>query len=214
VSLLRSLGEGALILYPGFAPGALIPASFGGTLCADPQSRNSGKRDMQLIRCTAKLRKEMGLRDSDLFKGSVADSALGPWHANLIYINRRKCVLFVNDRTFFNFIVVDVRRSEIRKLHQLFLSYLYPVLAEEGFANCEREQIASEYKEVRYVKSTNRSVLGSMNDLTIHYKYRIMMEANIAGMDNTDITYMINRIPMGALKYAYPIEELRKVVRG
>ena len=106
--------------------------------------------NMQLIRCTAKLRKEMGVKDSDLFRGDVHLATLGPWHANLIYINRRKCILFANDATLFNFIVPDVNRSAIRDLQNLFLGFLHPVLAQEGFSQGQREELAAEYAKVVY----------------------------------------------------------------
>ncbi len=57
---------------------------------------------MQLIRCTKKLQKEMGLKQSGLCTEEPRFLYLGPWHANLIHIDRRKCILFVNDNTLFN----------------------------------------------------------------------------------------------------------------
>ena len=72
---------------------------------------------MQLIRCTGKLQKEMGLKKTDLLEAEPHFSYLGSWHANLIHIDRRKCVLFVNDKTLFNFIAPDVYRTEIRNLN-------------------------------------------------------------------------------------------------
>jgi hypothetical protein len=103
---------------------------------------------MQLIRCTKKLQKEMGLKPSDLCAEEPRFSYLGPWHANLIYINRRKCLLFANDRTLFNFIVPDVSRENIRKIEKLFTSYLSCILADEGFEEADRERILSEYDEM------------------------------------------------------------------
>ncbi|MBU1533963.1 hypothetical protein KKF84_01515, partial [Myxococcota bacterium] len=120
---------------------------------------------MQIIQCTAKLRKEMGVVDSALYEGNVNEGVLGPWHANLISIDRRKCVLFANDKTLFNFLVPDVRRPQIRDLGQLFLQFLFPVLSQEGFTETECEKIASEYNEVQFAKSSSRAVLGSMNEL-------------------------------------------------
>ena len=75
---------------------------------------------MQLIRCTKKLQKEMGLKPSDLCAEEPRFSYHGPWHANLIHIDQRKCVLFVNDKTLFNFIVPDLSKAQIRDLDKLF----------------------------------------------------------------------------------------------
>jgi hypothetical protein len=72
---------------------------------------------MQLIHGTKKLQKEIGLKQSDLCTEEPSFSYLGPWYANLLHIDRRKCVLFVNDnKTLFNFIVPDVSRAAIREL--------------------------------------------------------------------------------------------------
>ena len=116
---------------------------------------------MQIIRCTAKLRKEMGIKDSNLFCGEVTKGILGPWHANLIYINRRKCIIFVNDATLFNFIAPDVKRGEIRGLYNLFLSFLHPVLVQEGFSETQRGVLASEYAEVVYQPVEKAMFLGA-----------------------------------------------------
>ena len=75
---------------------------------------------MQLIQCTKKLQKEMGLKQSDLYVEEPRFLCLGPWHANLIHIDQRKCVLFVNNKTLFNFIAPDVSRAQIRELEKLF----------------------------------------------------------------------------------------------
>ncbi len=169
---------------------------------------------MQLIKCTTKLRKEMGLKDSALFAGEEPSSGLGSWHANLLTIQRHKCVLFANDKTLFNFIAPNVRRSEIRDLHKLFLTYLHPVLAQEGFTPQQRDSIASEYAEIAYAKSNNKSVLGSMNDLAFHYEHRIMMSGSNHSPEMPKIISDLNRMPMGALQYAYPIEMLKQHVQA
>ncbi len=169
---------------------------------------------MQLIKCTAKLRKEMGLKEAALFAGTEEEGHLGPWHANLIFIDRRKCVLFVNDKTLFNFIVPDVNRAQICELQKLFLNFLRPVLADQGFSNAERENVASEYAEVRFAKSNSKSVLGSMNDLAFNYETRILMAGGIHSPEVPGIISDLNRMPMGALKYTYAIEALRSVLQG
>lgn len=164
---------------------------------------------MQLIRCTKKLQKEMGLKQSDLCTEEPRFSYLGPWHANLIYINRRKCVLFANDRTLFNFIVPDVSRENIRDLEKLFTGYLSCILVDEGFEEADRERILSEYDEISFANSSSKSVLGSMNDLAFHYKYSILESGGVHSPAVPGIIRRLNRMPMGALKYVFPIEALK-----
>ena len=164
---------------------------------------------MQLISCTKKLEKEMGLKPYDLCTEEPRFSYLGSWHANLIHIDRRKCVLFVNDKTLFNFIVPDLSRAQIRELEKLFKSYLSCVIVDAGFPDPDRARILSEYDEVGYANTNSKSVLGSMNDLAFHYKYSIQEAGGVHSAAVPEIIRRLNRMPMGALKYVFPIDALR-----
>ena len=164
---------------------------------------------MQLIRCTKKLQQEMELKPSDLCTEEPRFSYLGPWHANLIHIDRRKCVLFVNDMTLFNFIVPDVSRAQIRELDKLFMGYLSCVLADAGISEADRARILSEYDEVGFTNTNSKSVLGSMNDLAFHYKYSIQEAGGVHSPAVPGIIRRLNRMPMGVLKYVFPIEALK-----
>jgi len=167
---------------------------------------------MQLIRCTAKLLRELGL-PRDPRHEEPKFSFLGQWHANLIHINRRKCILFVNDRTLFNIIVPDLSRAEIRNLSEQFTFTLSCVLASEGFPKNVVEKVMSEYEQVEIAKSADRSVLGSVNDLAFHYKHLILGAGGVHSWKVPDITRQLNRMPMlaGTRNSKFPIDELRKL---
>ena len=150
----------------------------------------------------------MGLKKTDLVESAPDFSYLGPWHANLIYIDRRKCVLFVNDKTLFNFIVPDVSKAVIRKLDDLFRHHLQCILADEGFPESVRDKISSEYADVAYAKTNSKRVLGSMNDLAFHYKFNIQSEGGVHSHMIPEIIRRLNRMPMSAIKYRFPIKAL------
>ncbi len=150
----------------------------------------------------------MGLKQSYLHEKDPESSLLGSWHANLIYIGRRKCALFVNDRTLFNFIAPDLTRVRIRELDGLFREFLRCVLVEEEIPDSSVQQIMGEYTELAYGNSNNKSVLGSMNDLAYHYKFHILSEGGVHSCSVPSIIRRLNRMPMGAIEYRYPVEEL------
>ncbi len=164
---------------------------------------------MQTIKCTAKLRKEMGLKTASLPEPTPQSGLLGAWHANLIYVNRKKCVLFVNDKTLYNFAVINLSRAKIRELDSVFLQNLVLNLFQEGFSEEQVKQLTQEYDHIQFAKTDNKSVLGSMNDLAWHYKYHLVE----AGEDFlSHIVHELNRMPMGAKDYIFPIEMLKKAV--
>ena len=166
---------------------------------------------MQLIRCTKKLQKEMGLKKSDISEDEPKESYLGSWHANLIYIDRKKCLLFVNDKTLFNFIVPDISRAQIKELSNIFRVNLECVLATEGVSKRAKTKIMSEYESIQYTNTNSKSILGSMNDLAFHYKYLIQSEGGVQSYAVPSIIKKLNHMPMGALAYVFPIEALKVV---
>ncbi len=167
---------------------------------------------MQLIRCTAKLIKELGLTKSELADEPPKFSFLGQWHANLIYISRRKCVLFANDKILINFIVPDVSRAEIKNLGSMFESTFHCILADEGYSQKQIIKILAEYSEIGIGKSNNRSVLGSLNDLAFHYEHSILESGGPHSAAIPSIISRLNRMPMHASKKCiFPIDELQKL---
>jgi len=129
----------------------------------------------------------------------------GPWHANLIRIARRKCILFTNDRTLYSFLVPGVKKKD--DFHDLFLMNLNAQLAAEGLRQGEILKALDEYTEIAIAPTSNRSVLGSMNDLVNQVEFLISRAGGLEKADMLRVNMMLNRVPMGALKYHYAIEK-------
>lgn len=165
---------------------------------------------MQLIKCTAKLRKEMGLKNPASIETQdlPEDPLLGGWHANLLYINRRKCVIFVNDKTLYNFAVINLSRDKIKELDTIFVQHLLLNLFQEGFSEELVKQVAQEYDSIQFAKTDSKSVLGSMNNLAFYYK--LYLQENGEHL-LPSIVWKLNRMPIGAINYAFPIEKLKEI---
>ena len=166
---------------------------------------------MMIIRCTGKLQKEMGLKKNDLETVEPQFSYLGSWHANLLHIDGKKCVLFTNDKTLFSFIAPGVTRAQIKNLSELFIDLFQCVLADEGFSKIIVGKILSEYSEVTYSKTNSKSVLGSMNDLAFHYKFLILDSGGIDSPAIPGIIKQLNHMPMSAIEFTYAIDALRSM---
>jgi hypothetical protein len=103
-------------------------------------------------------------------------------------------------------------RSEIRNLGNMFRLYFTCVLAEEGFSNELIEKALSEYSEIGFAKSNDRSVLGSINDLAYHYEYSILESGGVQSPAIPTIIQRLNRMPMNKkVGYIWPAEEIRKL---
>lgn len=160
---------------------------------------------MQLIHCTKKLLLELGALGSKM-PLNCSSGFLGPWHANLIRIERRKCILFTNDRTLYSFLVPGVKKKD--DFHDLFLVNLNSNLAVEGLGQGERLKALAEYSDIAIVPTMSRSVLGSMNDLAGQVEFLIHRAGGLEKADMLRVNMILNRVPMGALKYKYAIEKV------
>ena len=149
----------------------------------------------------------MGLKNSALAEATLEAGLLGAWHANLIYVNRKKCVLFVNDKTLYNFVVINLSRAKIKELDSIFVQYLFLNLFQEGFSEELVKRLTQEYDTVQFSKTDSKSTLGAMNDLAFHYKLYLQTEGEDA---LPSIIHKLNRMPMGAQNYNYSIESLMK----
>ena len=168
---------------------------------------------MHLLRCTKKLMTEMGLREKDLAQEEEDTTGLGDWYANLFKYSRYKCLIFTNEMTLFSFVIFRVGKREITKLSGEFHYHMHLALKHEGIPDNIILAILKDYHHMGYGKTANRSVLGSMNDMISHYKFVV------DGLDNLDsdslqsLNHELNRIPLKANKYKYPIEKLQDVLK-
>jgi hypothetical protein len=163
---------------------------------------------MAILRCTGKLLAELGAKPSE---GSFSDE-IGCWHANLLRVDRRKCVLFTHDATLYSFLVPGLKKPQFETFHEVFAQHLFKNLLWEKLPQDQIERVLDEHREIMISKTSNRSVLGSMNDLVFQLKYRIASKGGLVDLDLAELNHELNRIPMSAIEEVYSIYELRKIL--
>ena len=164
-----------------------------------------------IIRCTQKLIKELRVKPVEPDEVTALES----WHANILRIEKRKCVLFTHDATLFSFFVPRLRRPEFDQLDIAFGEGLFRTMRLFDFTQTQIEQMLELSRHISYAKTNNRRVLGSMNNLTLHIEYSIADDDS--GLDTTDLATMhqrINEIPFKAVGYKHPRERLKDLLSG
>lgn len=162
---------------------------------------------MAIMRCTAKLLSELSVKPT---KVPDQTSSLYDWHANLLWLDRKKYVLFTNDQTLYSLLVHWAKTPRSADFLERFRLGLFKSLVSEGLAEARLEYFLNEYARATITKTNNRSVLGSMNDLTFQIKSMIHVRDGLADTDLSEISRQLNRIPMGAIKYKVSIDELKR----
>ena len=162
---------------------------------------------MLVLRCTAKLLRELESHPASI-DGLENAHGINVWFANLLRLDRRKCVLLTNEKTLFSFFVPGLKREQFRKFGEVFAENLAERLTSEGLGPRQALKLLDDCSEVTITKTNSKSTLGSMNDLALQIEYRIKGYGGIENIDLKRLNRDINRVPMGALDYRYAIESL------
>lgn len=173
---------------------------------------------MIILRLTNKVFKEFR-KEKPEFAQAAEESGADEWYVNLFHIDRRKCLLFANAGTLFSFVVAGVSRKDIQGLPELFRKELSKALFYEEFV---AEQIADFMKRVQQIamaKTTNRSVLSSMNQILYEYPYIAARFAHFGAEGLVAANRELNTMLRGAIGeggrgYGVPIERFTEMVTG
>ena len=117
---------------------------------------------MVTLRCTQKLLKR--LRVEPEAETPPPTNALGNWYANLIYFGRLQVVMATSELSLLTIVLPadKLRKSLVPNLCEATVALLRNV----GVDSMRAIQEAEHMQEVRYARTADRSVLGSMNDLS------------------------------------------------
>jgi len=156
-----------------------------------------------LIHCTQKLLAEIPDRLID-------PSASGEsWHANVLRLDRRKCVLFTHDATLYSVFVPGLKKPEFERLDDVFGQRLFKALLWDEFPQTQIERMLEACRVIRFTRSSNRSVLGSMNEMRFQIGWRVEADGGLDNIDLAQFHHRLNRIPFRAIGHDYPVERFR-----
>ncbi len=156
-----------------------------------------------VVRCTKKL--------LDLLGHAVRPTEQPPgdddWYANLLWIERRKCLLLVHADTLFPVFRADIRVDELRPLGTYVVRAIEEELHAEGLPLDVLGRL--EVNDVHVARTASRGVLGFMNEMAFHLRYQIDYEG---GLDACDIR-ALNRSQRRTLHnrggvYAEPLDHV------
>ncbi len=165
---------------------------------------------MLYFHCTQKLFRALDLSIQAPPKGSVS-SPLGVWYANIIYFYNMVFLIFVNEPTLYTVVLPISGIVNSAQVFIIFRENLAMSLASDGIDQKRIQRLLDEHDQGVFVKTTNRSMLGSMNDLT--NIFLIHMDSDIADYNQIDlhkIQTTLNRIPQRKIGWMFSVEAMNK----
>ena len=164
------------------------------------------------IRCTRKVLKELGLKEEDLCDIKEPSGLLGNWYSNLFTLDRRKTLIFMNERTLLSFIILGIRKNNMKDLPIVFHNGVKQVLSMEEFGSNIIQNVTQECLAIEITRTTNRDLLGNLNDLVNLYKSLVSADGGLKSCDLNSITKKINRTPQKNLEWSNSVEIVREIL--
>ncbi|MBQ0779961.1 MAG: hypothetical protein KBT79_04050 [Thalassolituus oleivorans] len=113
---------------------------------------------------------ELGLllapkQSAALFNTSISEhtNPLGSWHANLLTLQRRNCILLVHDETLFPLFIPCLTKPDFKALQWHFEDVLMNTLLKAGASHEHMETASRLLQPLVFDTQCNRSVQGTMN---------------------------------------------------
>lgn len=164
-----------------------------------------------VLRCTARLRKEMSLSRAGL-SDKTTDAPLGDWYAHLFFEERKKCVLFASAKTLLSFVSTALPRERIKRLDEVFREGLFRLLLDEGFQPQQVTPVFDACRDIRYAATSDRSMTGTVNELVKEVQFWLPRYGGVASPNLAALHHKLNRTPLKRNEYAYATDRTKEVL--
>jgi len=163
---------------------------------------------MLTLQCTNKLLKELKTEMSPI----KDTDPLTLWHANLIILDRRKCLIFTNDKTRYTLLVPGLKKPDFKISGEIFLDKLFKSMLNDGIPQQGIEKVLNTCSSYCFTRTSNKSVLGTMNDIASIIKWSVYNEGGLLNTDLSDLMMKMNRMPMKPLGYGFSIDAFKQML--
>jgi hypothetical protein len=164
---------------------------------------------MPILRCTTKLLAEI---DQTVNPTPSNPSLFGDWYGHIFSIDRRKCIIFLNEPTLFVCFAAGVNKAQYRNITQFFIEVLKSTLQTTSFTAKEIECILGFHTDLTIGKTINRSTMGSLNNRITDTKLMVEYFGGLEACTEETIITALNRTPMKPIGYRFGLEKMKCLV--
>ena len=153
-----------------------------------PEGSRGGPGSRQVVvRCTGKLLNLLG-KSVGLVE---APASSDDWYANLLWLDRRKCLLITHAGTLFSLFVADIRAADLRPLERRIVDLLTGALVEEGLPSDALGGL--DPGEVQIAKTASKHILGVMNQMAFEIAWVVDQAGGLWDIDVDDLNRHLRR---------------------
>lgn len=126
------------------------------------------------------------------------------WYANLLVLDRRKCLLVTHTSTLFTVFEPDVRAAALRSTQSLVVHLIERELLHEALSPDVFGKLWAE--PFLLAKTADRSVLGCMNDMAFHCEGAVAKAGSLSTLDVPALNHDLRRNINSTRDYERPID--------
>lgn len=146
----------------------------------------------------------------------AAESPLSGWHANLLTLQRRQCVLFVHDTTRFPVFVPALKKDDFAELDFWFTDGLMNTLLKMGADEAVMERAEGMLGPLLCDRETDRSVQGTLNSIGQELEHILrFQDAPLTELSPYRINLRLAQVPRkvkGSKEYLWPLDEMFRLL--
>lgn len=158
---------------------------------------------MVVLRCTQRLL--LRLKQFDDEPPVRSSTRLGDWYGNVLHMGHRHALIFVSERSRLP-ILIPIR--EANRLPTVFPDAVCRVLGAVGVPAADVEHERSRMSEIAYGRTKNRSLLGTLNDMSFGARVHFIT----ARHDSLeDVALRLAETPILPMDGACPIDLTRRL---
>lgn len=153
------------------------------------------------MRCTKKMLDLLGGRELTLSELPPSDE---DWYLNLVWVERKKCLLLTHSGTLFSVFRADIHVSDLRPLGDYLAEVVHAELSAEGLPEDTFAGLGPE--DLRIAKTASRSTLGFMTEMAFELGWIIQDNRGLRRSDINDLNHALRRMLWNRGAYVRPIE--------
>jgi hypothetical protein len=135
------------------------------------------------------------------------ENPLADWSAHFFIADRAHYILITNTASLYSTVLHGRGIASEDAFLSRGLSQIRECMTDDGLEFLYQQFVAPATRTVRFSKALNRSVIGSMNDLTLGAK-AWLSEGELSPYD---VSFRLNETPMSALGYSNPREAVKSL---
>ncbi|WP_226581711.1 DUF6933 domain-containing protein [Halobacillus litoralis] len=160
---------------------------------------------MFVIGATKKLQNELNYPIQDIEKYQHV-SDIYKWHANIVTLQNKKCLILFNDATGLNLTLFGLETPQFEHFDSVIKGSLRQLFQLLGIDKSLEEELLKADKEIVYTKTSSRKILGMMTEIKTIIEYTIENK-NYDQIDAVEVNEHNNKeLIFNSLKHQTPYE--------